>query len=156
MDIIIGIGEYGISNKKEDVLKTFALASCVGVTMYCPKVSAAGMVHIALPMNQTINESLSKPCYYASLGVPLLLDKMEKEFNCKQKDLVIQLFGGADSVNKNDYFLIGRKNIIYITNLLEKMELRYSYGGIGGNLSRTIEMDVATGCIKIHTQPIKV
>ncbi len=156
MDIIIGIGEYAISNRREDVLKTFALASCVGVTMYCPISSAAGMIHIALPEYQINNGSLSKPGYYASLGLPLLLHKMEKEFGCKKSDLVIQLFGGADSIRANDYFLIGKKNIYAITNMLTKMQLRYSNAEIGGNLSRTIEMDVATGRITIHTQPIKI
>lgn len=156
MDIIIGIGEYGISNKKEDVLKTFALASCVGVTMYSEVDKVAGMIHIALPEQQTRNDKLSKIGYYASQGVPLLLHKMEKEFGCKQKDLEIQLFGGADSICKADNFLIGKKNILAITSLLAKMQLRYSFGGVGGNLSRTIVMDVATGSIKTHTQPLRI
>lgn len=156
MDIIIGIGEYAISNRQEDVLKTYALASCVGVTIYCPINSVAGMIHIVLPDYQTMNEGLSNPGYYASLGLPLLLHKIEKEFGCKKGDLVIRLFGGADSIRENDYFLIGKKNIYAITNILNKMELKHSIAEVGGNLSRTIEMEVATGHITIHTQPIKI
>ncbi|MHB8129598.1 MAG: chemotaxis protein CheD [Mobilitalea sp.] len=153
MDIIIGIGEYAISNKQADRLKTFALASCVGVTMYCPNKLAAGMIHIALP-NHTISTNISKPGYFASLGVPLLLDKMCKEFGCKKNDLVIQLFGGADSLYENDNFLIGKKNLLAITNFLKQKELKYSYKEVGGNISRTLEMDVATGHIKVHSQLI--
>lgn len=156
MDIIIGIGEYGISNRKDDVLKTFALASCVGVTMYCRQVMAAGMIHIVLPNHQIKGGNLSKPGYYASLGVPMLIEKMEKEFKCNKKDLVIQLFGGANSICKSDLFLIGKKNIQAISNILTKMNLRYSLSEVGGNMSRTIEMDILSGQVKIHTQPIKI
>ena len=47
MDKIVGIGEYAISNRREDIIKTFALASCVAVTAYSPSKGVAGMVHIA-------------------------------------------------------------------------------------------------------------
>ena len=156
MDIIIGIGEYAISNKKEDVLKTYALASCVGITMYCPLTKVGGMIHIALPNHHITELNHSKPGYYASLGVPLLLDMMEKKFHCKKDNLIIQLFGGADSINKMDCFNIGRKNINAITNLLTKMSLKYSFTSVGGHLSRTIEMDIESGQIKMHTQPINI
>ena len=155
MNIIIGIGEYAVSNKKADVLKTFALSSCVGVTMYCPKKYVAGMIHIALP-NHTIGTSISKPGHYASLGIPLLLDKMNREFGCKKNDLVIQIFGGANSLYVNDNFLIGKRNLNAITKLLHKMELKYSVREVGGHISRTLEMDVATGHIRIYSQPINI
>lgn len=156
MNIIIGIGEYAISNKKEDTLKTYALASCVGITMYCPLSKVGGMIHIALPDHQITKVQNNKPGYYASLGVPLLLDMMERKFNCKKGNLKIQLFGGADSINKVDFFNIGKKNIQEITYLLTKMNLQYSSTNVGGYFSRTIEMDIATGQIKFHTQPIKI
>lgn len=156
MQIIIGIGEYGISNKKDDSLKTFALASCVGITMYNPITSAAGMIHIALPDHQINGGSINKPGYYVSLGIPLLLQKMEKVFGCKKNGLIVQLYGGADSISNNDCFCIGRRNLEAITKLLTKMDLCYSLGGVGGKISRTIEMEVATGYIKISTQPIRI
>ncbi len=33
-DIIIGIGEIAVSNKPGDIIKTYALGSCVAVIMY--------------------------------------------------------------------------------------------------------------------------
>lgn len=156
MDIIVGIGEYGFSNKKEDILKTYALASCVGITMYHPKTSAAGMLHIALPDHQIGNQTISKPGYYASLGIPLLLQTMEKEFGCKKSELVIQLFGGAASIRRDDCFMIGKRNITAITDLLIKAGLKYTCTEVGGYQSRTIEMVVATGCVRLYTQPMRI
>lgn len=156
MDNIIGIGQYAVSNKKEDVLKTYALATCVGITMYCPVNEAGGMIHVALPDHQSNGVYSSKPGYYASLGVPLLLNMMEKKFDCNKKDLIIQLFGGAESINKKDCFHIGKKNLHAITNVLDQMNLKYSFSSVGGHMSRTIEMNATTGHIKMHTQPIKI
>jgi chemotaxis protein CheD len=156
MNIIIGIGDYGISNKQEDILKTYALASCVGITMYYPKTTAAGMLHIALPDHKIGSQTISKPGYYATLGIPLLLQTMEKEFGCKRSDLVIQLFGGASSISCNDCFMIGKRNIATVTDLLSELGLRYSFAGVGGYQSRTIEMAVATGSVKVYTQPMRI
>jgi len=156
MDKIIGIGEFDISNKQEDILKTFALASCVAVTMYHPKALAAGMIHIALPDHSLNSSEIGKPGYYASLGIPRLLQIMEKEFNCKRNELVIQLYGGADSISIHDCFLIGRRNLAAISKILLQEGLRFSYKDVGGTLSRTIAMKVATGVVKVHTQHLRI
>ena len=34
MEYVIGIGEYIISANQEDVVKTFALSTCVGIVIY--------------------------------------------------------------------------------------------------------------------------
>jgi chemotaxis receptor (MCP) glutamine deamidase CheD len=81
---------------------------------------------------------------------------MEKEFGCKKSDLVIQLVGGAASIRSDDCFMIGRRNISAVTDLLIKSGLRYTCAEVGGYQSRTIEMEIATGSIKVYTQPIKI
>lgn len=34
MEYVVGIGEYIISANQEDVVKTFALSTCVGIVIY--------------------------------------------------------------------------------------------------------------------------
>lgn len=156
LNIVVGIGDYAISNKQGDILKTYALASCVGVTIYCPENGVAAMIHIVLPDHQLINSNIINPFYFVSTGVPLLLDRLEKEYGCKKKDLVIRLYGGTNSVNQSDFFHIGRKNLQAITSLLTDLNLRYCYSDVGGNESRTIEMKVASGDVKVFKQPITI
>ena len=156
MEIIVGIGDYAVSGHQEDILKTYALASCVGVTFYCPKSGVAAMIHVVLPDHKQINSTVTNPSYFASTGVPMLVNKLERAYGCKRKDLVIRLYGGADSIRHKDLFCIGRKNIFAITHLLSEMELRYTFSGVGGTICRTLEMDVATGNVKVYTQPIKI
>jgi chemotaxis protein CheD len=157
MDKIVGIGGYAISNNKDDVIKTFALASCVALTIYCPVKNAAGMAHIALPAPDGINGgSNTRPCYYAATAVPLLINEMCNQYGCKKNNLIIKLFGGADSIQVKDVFEIGKKNLNVIKESLTYMNLQYDASETGGKYSRTLEMSVSNGDIRLTLQPIKI
>ena len=157
MEKIVGIGNYAVSNSKNDILKTFSLASCVALTVYCPSKNASGMVHIALPAPDPLNDDSNKrPYYYATTAVPLLINRMCYEYRCNKNDLGIKLFGGADSIQINDQFEIGKKNLYYIKEILDYMGLKNDASETGGNCSRTLEMDVFTGKIKLTMQPIMI
>lgn len=155
MDLVIGIGEFVVSNDLVDKIKTYALASCVAMTAYCSTKKTGGMVHIALPFPGGHSEEYS-PGYYASTGIPLLLDKLFKEYGCKKSDIKVQLYGGANSIHEKDVFNIGKRNLETVTKLLSEMGIRIEAAEVGGTVSRTIEMDIATGEVKISTQPINI
>jgi chemotaxis protein CheD len=108
MDRIVGIGEFVISNHREDIIKTFALASCVAVTAYSSSNRVAGMIHIALPSSSRDVGPNVRPGYYAVTGVPSFINRMCSEYGCYKKDLKIGLYGGSNSINE-DIFLIGKK-----------------------------------------------
>ena len=154
MEHIIGIGEYGLSCSAQDTIKTFALSSCVAITFYDPIKTAAGMVHIVLPSPLTKEEETMSPYKYASTAIPLLLKKLSYTFGCNNKDLEIQLFGGADSVKGSDVFRIGQRNIKAVLESLERLKLKPIYTDLGGKVTRTLEMYVGTGRVVVITQPI--
>jgi chemotaxis protein CheD len=157
MDKIVGIGEYAVSNNRNDVLKTFSLASCVALTVYCPVKNAAGMVHIALPAPNRMNDDSNiRPYYYAATAVPLLINRMCNKYGCCKINLEVQLFGGADSIQADDVFQIGRKNLNIVKKSLACLGLQYNSSETGGKYSRTLEMNVSNGNIKLTLQPIKI
>lgn len=156
MDRIVGMGELIISNKEDDVIKTFALASCIGITVYSVSKKVAGMIHIVLPIAPKDLSNNIPASYYASTGVPLLINKICLECGYLPKDLEIRLFGGANSIRVNDVFSIGIKNISAVKSILKAMNLEFNAAEVGGNVSRTIEMDVSTGIVKVTTQPIVI
>lgn len=155
MDRIVGIGEFIISNNKEDIIKTFALASCVAVTAYCSSCRVAGMIHIALPSPLGDVDANVRPGYYANTGLPLFIYKLCSEYGCAKRDLRIDLYGGSDSINI-DIFQIGKKNIAMVKRILMDMNILYNIDETGGNISRTLLLDVATGTVKVITQPIRI
>jgi len=69
---IIGIGEYAISSSEDDIIKTYALASCVGLVVYNPIAKIVGMVHIALP-DSNINRDKKIFSYLDILRIRLYL-----------------------------------------------------------------------------------
>jgi len=154
MDKIIGIGDYVISDDPEDLIKTFALSSCVAVTAYNPFLHLAGMIHIALPNPADPEDAQRRPGYYASSGLPILINKLCWKYGSRRKDLQIKIFGGANSLRTNDYFKIGAKNIKAVREILLSMNLEIVDADIGGVISRSITMGVLTGKIKIVVLPI--
>lgn len=152
----MGIGEYKVSNKKDDCLKTFALSSCVAVTAYCPGKGCAGMVHIALPSPTREQDGSSRPFYYASTAIPLFIDKICLVSGCDKSNLEIGIFGGARSINPDDVFNIGEKNISAVKSAIDSLNLKYIHEETGGVYSRTLEMKVETGDIKVSLQSISI
>jgi len=154
MDKIIGIGEYGTSDNPEDVLKTFALSSCVAVTVYNPLIHLAGMIHIALPNPTNQDEAEWRPGYYATSGIPILIREMCRGYRSQHEDLQVKLFGGAVSLRTDDYFKIGPKNLKAVREVLSAMDLKIVDAHISGVISRSITMSVLTGEIEIVALPI--
>lgn len=155
MEIVIGIGEYAVVNNTADKIKTFALASCIAVTAYNPSRRIAGMLHVALPF-PIGKDSINRPGYYAATGIPLFINKLYSEFGCLKEELEINIYGGADSINKNDIFNIGKRNIEAVTYALSILGLKIHQADVGGIQSRTIEIDVENGNVKVSRQPIRI
>jgi chemotaxis protein CheD len=155
MEIVIGLGEYAISNKPEDYIKTYALSSCVAITTYCREKKALGMVHIVLP-NSTINPNLSieKPCYFADTAVPFLIQETCKLAYCSKDDLIIGIFGGAKPIRRKDIFNIGDRNVEEAIFQLNKLGIKANHIDTSGAHSRTLMMDVSSGTPKIYYQKI--
>lgn len=146
---ILGVGDYHISGDRDDVLRTYALGSCVAVTFYCTKLKILGMAHIVLPDSKIdIEKSRLKPAYFADTALEILLDQFLISYGCKKENLRIELFGGA-TIGWQDYFDIGQRNIEAIVAILEASGLKYIAVETGGCYSRTVEMDVATGRAKV-------
>lgn len=154
MEKVVGIGEYIISNQKEDCISTYALASCVAVVAYCPVRCAAGMLHIALPQPPG-EDRAERQGYYATTGLPAMLHKLCYEYGCRQEELVISIYGGADSIHE-DVFRIGERNVETVKRILRDLHLSYAVEETRGYISRTLHLNVADGKVSVTTQPINI
>jgi len=148
--IIVGIGEYAVSNKPGDILKTIALGSCVAVICISLKRKAAGILHLSLP-DHNINEDLykSRPGSFADTGIPLLFNEMRKLGCLIPNDLIIKLAGGANVLNQDYNFDIGKKNLLATRKILWEHKLGAIGEDVGGSISRNVTIDVETGKVVI-------
>lgn len=156
MALVVGVGDCKVSVEPEETIVTYALASCVAVTAYSPSKKAAGMVHIMLPNPSEKQRDSLGPHYYAYTGIPLMINSMCSVYDCPRNELTIRLFGGASSIREEDVFKLGEKNKQMAEMILTDMKLSYDASETGGVLSRTLEMDVATGIIIVRYHPITI
>jgi chemotaxis protein CheD len=154
MEHVVGMGEYLVTDREEDFLRTFALASCVAVTAYSPYRKAAGMIHVVLPAPMGLRDRLERPSYFAETGIPLMINVMCRKFGLKKDELCIQMYGGADSVLPQDIYNVGEKNIDAVKHTLLVLGLMVLKADLRGSDSRTITMDVKTGSVDVYRQPI--
>lgn len=151
--IILGVGDYGASNSQDDIIKTFALGSCVSVIFLDPKTRCVGMAHIALP-DSTINKvkATEKPGYFADTAIPALLAQMAA-LGCDKrgKGIIVKLCGGANVMDTNDTFQIGKRNALSIKKILWSYGMGAIAEDLGGNYSRTVSISVSAGLVTLSS-----
>ncbi len=149
--LVAGIGDLVASKSQSDELKTFALGSCVAVIVRDPTSFITGLLHIALPDNAVnLDKAALTPAYFANTGIPLLFNKMkELGLNRMGNHLMIKLAGGANISDENNVFNIGKRNILAVKKILWQMGMGPVAEDLGGNISRTVTVNVNTGKIVV-------
>lgn len=151
--VILGVGDYGASKTLGEEVKTFALGSCVSVILLDPKTRTVGMAHVALP-DSSINKAKAteKPGYFADTAIPALLEEMSK-LGCHRKGqgMVVKLCGGANVMDTNDTFQIGKRNALAIKKILWSYGMGAVAEDLGQNFSRTVSISVETGQVTLSS-----
>ncbi|URA10367.1 chemotaxis protein CheD [Thermospira aquatica] len=149
---VIGIGEWAISDNPEDKITTYALGSCVALIVYAKKYKIGAMAHIALPSSHIDPaRSDNQPAYFADRAVKLILDAFTSR-NIPPKELEVKLVGGAQMLDPNGIFDIGRRNVLEIKKLLWQNMLAPRAEDVGGSFSRTVSLFIDDGKTIISSQ----
>ena len=152
MEIVyVGVGEFATTRKPGDVVKTLALGSCVAVVALDAKTRVVGLLHIALP-DSAINKKRAeeRPGMFADTGIKILLDSMKKQ-GYDGGRLTIKLAGGASIMDPNNTFNIGKRNILSVKKCLWQYKLGAISEHVGGNISRSVSIDVNTGKVSVSS-----
>lgn len=135
------------------MVKTYALGSCVGVVLIHPKARVVGMVHIALPDSATNPEKAkSKPGYFADTGIPALIRQM-MGLGCtgSPKQMVAKIAGGANVMDTNNVFNIGKRNILAVKKVLWGYGLSPRSEDVAGSISRTVTVNGKNGRVLLSS-----
>jgi chemotaxis protein CheD len=142
---VIGVADCGVSNDVTDRLTTYALGSCIAVTVYDPIVKVGGLLHFLLP-DQTADTPRGRdnPFVYADTGMTLMIDNCLR-FGAVKRRLQIYAAGGASVMQDAACFDIGRRNHLSLRRVLWKAGLLLQAEAVGGNCWRTVRLDIGTG-----------
>ncbi len=145
MEIMVGISDMKVSNNPDDVLITYSLGSCIGVTIWDPEVRTGGLLHYLLPDSNINKEKAKKnPFIFSDSGVPLLFREAYK-FGARKKRMIVKVAGGAHVLDNNDFFDIGKRNVLALRKIFWRNNVIVAGSDIGGAISRTIFFNIKTG-----------
>lgn len=156
MKIIVGVGDMKVSNNTETVFVTYALGSCLGVTIYDPIAQVGGLLHTMLPLSKADPEKAKrKPEMYVDTGFAQLLHACY-DLGARKKDLVISVAGGANMKQGEgeDFFKIGKRNFTILRKLLWKNRFMIESQDVGGKKPRTMSLRMLDGVVSVNRLPI--
>jgi len=151
--IILGVGDYDVTNTPGQQLKTLGLGSCVAVIILDPVSRCIAMDHVALPESKiSPDRARQKPGYFADTGIPALLEAMKRTGAGKNhQKMIVKLVGGANVMDPNNTFNIGKRNVLAIKKILWKYGMGPLAEDVGGRISRTVTVDVDTGRVHVSS-----
>ena len=151
MEHVVGISEMAVSSAQADSFVTYALGSCIGVTIYDPVAAVGGLIHCMLPLSKIDPEkSLERPSMFVDTGIVALLEEL---FNrgAKKADLVTCAAGGARMLAMGSGFDIGERNQTVLRKILWKNGIPISAEDLGGVSARTMHLKMGTGATILRT-----
>lgn len=156
--VVVGVGEMAISNNPNVVLATYSLGSCLGVAIYDPVARVGGLLHAMLP-DSSIHpaKAVAHPAMFIDTGVPALF-RAAYELKADKHRIRVVVAGGAQILDSQGFFNIGKRNLEALTTLLSNHRLEITAQQIGGLVNRTVYLNVNSGSInlKVSGQPSEV
>jgi chemotaxis protein CheD len=134
-----------VSNVADDILITYSLGSCIGLTLYDPVMRIGGMIHCMLPHSQTDKlKSEQNPCMFVDTGVTALLRSLFDR-GAVRKNLIAKIAGGSNLLDDREIFKIGERNHTMVRKILWKNDILIRAEDVGGSHPRTMSLQIADG-----------
>ncbi|MEP6998950.1 MAG: chemotaxis protein CheD [bacterium] len=148
--LVVGVADIAATADATECIITYALGSCLGVTVHDPVARVGAMLHVMLP-DSTIDRDKARqnPAMFVDTGVPQLFREAYRLGAVKQR-LIVKVAGGAAVQAGSDMFEIGRRNIVALRKVLWKNGVLIAAHDVGGTMSRSLTLDVATGTLTLR------
>ena len=149
--IVVGMADLNIG-KDSQVITTYGLGSCVGITLYDRAHKIGGMAHIMLPTANTAAgaKNIAK---FADTAIPDLIEKMVRAGASKSM-FSAKIAGGAhmfDNSRTDDVIKVGQRNVYMSQKILQQLGIKLLANETGGTFGRTVELHCDTGDLHIKT-----
>jgi len=143
--LIVGISDCKVSRDADSVLITYALGSCIAVALYDPVARVGGLLHYMLPKSAIDAAKAERnPFMFADTGIPRLIE-LVKSTGGEPRRMLVRLAGGAQVLDHQGVFQIGKRNYLAARRILWKAGILIAAEEVGGEVSRTTRLEVASG-----------
>jgi len=142
---VVGVSEMKLSNGVGDVIVTHALGSCIGIAIHDPQAHVGGILHYMLPQSSIDKERAAKnPFMFGDTGIPELF-RQAYTMGATKQNIRIVIAGGAQIIEKQDVFAIGKRNAVIARKMFWKNNFMIAAEHVGGNMPRTLYLEVGSG-----------
>ena len=147
----VGIADMKLTRAQGDSIITHALGSCLGVTLHDPVAGVGGMIHIMLPLSKIDKEKAKKnPYMFVDTGIPEMFKKAYA-LGATKENITVKVAGGAHILDIDRNFNIGERNYTMLRKILWKNNVLITSEDVGGDISRTLTLEVDTGTATIRS-----
>ena len=88
---------------------------------------------------------------FGDTGIPALFRAAYKLGGGK-RNIIVKVVGGSQLLDDNGAFNIGKRNYVMLRKIFWKNGILIEAEDIGGSISRTVRLDVATGRLTIKSR----
>ncbi len=155
-ETIVGVADIKMATGASWIITTYALGSCLGITLYDPVKRVGGMLHAMLPDSKLHqSQGVTKIAMFLDSGMNELLLQLRKA-GVNERGLECKVFGGSQVMSADKFFRIGDRNIETFKALSQSLGLRVSVWEVGGHVNRTIKFYLESGQVSVRTpnQPL--
>lgn len=149
--LVVGISDLKLSSDPNELLVTYSLGSCIGVTMFDPVARVGGMIHCMLPLSKTDPARAERnPAMFTDTGILTMLGRLY-DMGAQKHRLKVKAAGGAAPLDNCGRFKIGERNYTVMRKVLWKNDILIAAEDIGGTTPRTLRLSMADGQTRVKT-----
>lgn len=142
---VVNISDMKVSNQPDDILVTYSLGSCIGLSLYDPVAGVGGLIHCMLPLSKIdVEKAKDNPYMFTDVGVQAFLQALF-DMGATRKNLIAKVAGGANILDKKGLFKIGERNYVVLRKMLWKNNILIEAEDVGGTKTRTVFLYMDTG-----------
>ena len=147
----VNYSEIKTSNNPAESLVAFAIGSGIGITIFDPVIGLGGILNLMLPNSSQIKSAKSDKYQFmfADTGIPAFL-KTLSDLGAKPQNMKVVIAGGAQILEQTGVFNIGHRNYQATKSILSAYNLAVQHEDVGGIYSRTLKLDIGSGCSFIN------
>ena len=149
---VVGIAELAVSDNPSEILITYSLGACVGLTLYDPKTEVGGLIHCMLPQSSTDPEKArTRPAMFVDSGVKHLIEKLCDIGGIKDF-FEARVAGAASLMDNQRLFQIGKRNLVVLRRTLDREGIPIAGEEVGGTKARTLVLDLSSGETRLKSR----
>lgn len=151
-NITVDISDMKTARKPEDVIVTYSLGSCVGLTLYDPIAGVGGMIHCMLPLSKIDPEKARiKPYMFVDTGVAAMLGELYA-MGAQRQNIIAKVAGAGSPLGREETFRIGQRNYTILRKFLWKNNILIDKEDVGGSKARTLYLYMADGRTTVKSE----